>query len=285
MRQAILPQNGGIRHETLFSVDSRRPASVIFRAFTGYGTRLGSISKEHPRGTGQRDEARFARSPVLTYAGEHRWFSSDRDVLMACPPSVVPDVIVCPMEVRTSIRVVLWSALAGCLVAISTFLLMDWMIPGQVSIDPALPGEIVVTVDGAVATPGIVRLPAGSRLNAAIDASGGFTDHANTTGLNLAARIGDAELITIPAKSAVATPSTGTEEVAPLDPSGALIDVNSAGISELDQLPGVGPAIAQRIIDYRETNGRFESIEELDDIEGISADMAEELRPLVTLGD
>jgi len=179
----------------------------------------------------------------------------------------------------------LWSALIGCVVAASTLLLLDWMIPGAVSIGPALPGEIVVVVEGAVATPGIFRLPAGSRLHAAIAAAGGRAANADTTGLNLAARIGDGEQITIPSRVDRATPFVGDNGIAPRDPAGALIDINSAGIGELDQLPGVGPAIGQRIIDYRDSNGQFDSIEELAEIEGISAEMVEELRPLVTIGE
>ncbi|MDQ3442595.1 MAG: ComEA family DNA-binding protein [Chloroflexota bacterium] len=188
------------------------------------------------------------------------------------------------MNVRTTIRVVLWSGLTGGLVAISTILLMDWMMPGAVSIAPASPGQIVVVVDGAVATPGVVHLAAGSRLNAAIDSAGGLAANADTTGLNLAARIGDGEQITIPSRVERATPEDGTVG-SRFDPAGILIDINTAAISELDQLPGVGPAIAQRIVDYRTSNGPFDSIEELDEIEGISLEMVEELRPLVTLGE
>jgi len=186
------------------------------------------------------------------------------------------------MNVRASVPVVLWSALVGCIVAVSAYLLLDWMMPGEVSIGPALVGEIVVDIDGAVATPGVVRLPAGSRLQAAISTAGGLTADADVTSLNLAARIGDGEHITIPVRSSPATP--GGEGVQPVDPNGALIDINTAGVGELEQLPGVGPAIAQRIIDYREVNGPFQSIEELDEIQGISAGMVEELQPLVTIG-
>lgn len=193
-----------------------------------------------------------------------------------------------PMTIRLSIRVALWSALAGGLVAIGTFLLLDWLMPGEVTIEPALGGEIVVEVDGAVATPGIVRLPAGSRLHDAIDATGGLAPDADTTSLNLAARIGDGERVDIPIRTSLAdlaTPFDSGGEGLADDPVGALIDINNAGVSELDQLPGVGPVIAERIVDYREINGPFSSIEELGAIEGISLEMAEELRPMVTLGE
>lgn len=179
---------------------------------------------------------------------------------------------------------VLWSGLTGCLVAVSTLLLVDRMIPGAVSIAPALPGEILVVIDGAVATPGVVQLAAGARLDAAIDAAGGLTANADTSSLNLAARIGDGERITIPSRVDRATPADAGPVGSPLDPTDTLIDINSAGLSELDQLPGVGPAIAQRIVDYREGGGGFDSVDELVEIEGISLEMVEELRPLVTIG-
>lgn len=188
------------------------------------------------------------------------------------------------MTVSTSIRVVLWSALVGCVVAGSALLLLDWMMPGAVSIDPAVPGEIVVMVDGAVLAPGTFRLPTGSRLLTAIEAAGGFAPDADASGFNLAARIGDAERITVPSRISQASPPADNPDGAQPDPAGALIDINNAGIGELDQLPGVGPAIAQRILDYREANGPFRTIDQLAEIEGISLEMVEELRPLVTLG-
>lgn len=188
------------------------------------------------------------------------------------------------MSVRSSIPVLLWGALVGCIVAAVAYLLVDWAMPAHVSIEPAVGGEIVVDVRGAVATPGVVRLPAGARLQSAITAAGGLTPDADVSGLDLAARLGDGEQTSIPDRAAQATPEPDGEPVQPDGPSGSLINVNTAGLSELDQLPGVGPTIAQRIIDYRERNGPFQSIDALAEIEGISGDMVEELRPLVTIG-
>jgi len=188
------------------------------------------------------------------------------------------------MDGRTTIRVVVWSALTGSVVAFCALVLFDWMIPGEVSIAPAISGDIVVVVEGAVATPGLVQLPAGSRLQAAVEAAGGFASNADASGLNLAARIGDGEHITISAMPTLATPSDGGNGT-PADSASSLININTSGVSELDQLPGVGPAIAQRIVDYRETNGPFDSVDELAEIDGIYEVMVEELRPLVTTGE
>ncbi|MBA3276328.1 MAG: ComEA family DNA-binding protein [Chloroflexia bacterium] len=188
------------------------------------------------------------------------------------------------MDGRTTIRVVVWSALTGSVVAFCALVLLDWMIPGEVTIAPAVSGDIVIMIDGAVATPGIVRLPAGSRLQAVVEAAGGLAPNADASHLNLAARIGDGEHITISAMPTLATPSDGGNGT-PADSASSLININTSGVSELDQLPGVGPAIAQRIVDYRETNGPFDSVDELAEIDGISEAMVEELRPLVTTGE
>jgi competence protein ComEA len=147
------------------------------------------------------------------------------------------------------------------------------------------PGEdLHVAIDGAVATPGVVIVPAGARLNDVAAAAGGFTEDADFTRLNLAGRIGDGESITIPAQGdQQAAAPTGSSVVT--GTAGALVNINTATVQELDTLPGIGEVLAGRIVDYRETNGPFQSAEELSNVDGISTRMVETLGPLVTVGD
>ena len=167
------------------------------------------------------------------------------------------------------------------------------------------PNAIRVYVGGAVATPGLYTLPRGSRVADALDAAGGVTVAGDTSKLGMADRLEDADQVLVPERRlAQATPSSTpraptapaqgggeatnasaepTSPAAPTDATGP-IDINSADAEELDALPGVGPAIAQRIIDYRDTNGPFQTLEQLADVRGISDEMVEELRPLITLG-
>ncbi len=186
-----------------------------------------------------------------------------------------------------AIKVALLAAVTGGVVAVLAFFLIERLLPGEITIGPGTGGQIVVEIDGAVAAPGVVTLPAGSRLIDAIDGAGGLLESADTTTLNLAGRIGDGEQITIPSARVQepfldpdpeSTPSTSA-----LDTAG-LIDINTAGLSELDQLPGIGPIIAQRIIDYREIHGPFETVDQLVEVEGVSQNMVERFRHLVTTG-
>lgn len=187
------------------------------------------------------------------------------------------------MTVGFWIRVVMWSALTGGLVAIATFLLLDWVSPDRITIEPGVASEIVVVLDGAVATPGSYVLVSGTRLQAAIDAAGGFTSDADTTGVNLAGKLGDGDHLTIPTRRIADHQESmfGTPEGVL---NTGLIDINTANVAELEQLPGIGPVIAQRIIDFRDFHGAFESIDQLDEVEGISPGMVEAIRPMVTIG-
>lgn len=191
------------------------------------------------------------------------------------------------MRPGMAIKVALLAAVTGGVVAVLAFFLIERLLPGEITIGPGTGGQIVVEIDGAVAAPGVVTLPAGSRLIDAIDGAGGLLESADTTTLNLAGRIGDGEQITIPSARVQepfldpdpeSTPSTSA-----LDTAG-LIDINTAGLSELDQLPGIGPIIAQRIIDYREIHGPFETVDQLVEVEGVSQNMVERFRHLVTTG-
>ena len=158
--------------------------------------------------------------------------------------------------------------------------------------DPLEDGTIVVAVEGAVASPGLVSLASGSRWGDAIQASGGMIAGADASQVNLAARLADGEQVLIPTEAVVARSDTGNGVPdgmaspsgfkAPPPASGPL-DLNRATAGELDMLPGIGPVLAERIIERRNAVGRFTSIDDLTAIRGISERMVEELRPLVTV--
>lgn len=140
--------------------------------------------------------------------------------------------------------------------------------------------EVVVHVAGAVATPGVVRLPVGSRVAEAVAAAGGATPGASLDGLNLARRLNDGEQVVV----GVPAPPVGGGSAAPPGapaptPTVAIagggstaepvIDLNTATSEELQELPRIGPATAQKILDFRQDNGRFTSVDQLLDVPGI----------------
>ncbi|MFM9106536.1 MAG: helix-hairpin-helix domain-containing protein [Chloroflexota bacterium] len=154
--------------------------------------------------------------------------------------------------------------------------------------DPLQDVEIVVSVEGAVATPGVYRLPAQARFQDAIDAAGGASEQADLAMVNLARRIRDEDRIVIPARgmggmtSPAVVPGDATLVESP--GGGDLIDINAASAAELEALPGIGPVLAQRIIDIRSKNGPFAAVDDLALVPGVSRKLVDELRPLVTAG-
>jgi competence protein ComEA len=143
--------------------------------------------------------------------------------------------------------------------------------------------EVVVHVAGAVARPGLYRLPEGSRVDDAVLLAGGAKPKAALDLVNLAAPVVDGQQVIVPLQGAgggTAAPSAGTGEG---DVPGAKVRLNSATLEQLDELPGVGPVTAQQILDYREANGAFRSVDELDAVPGIGPARLEQLRPLVDL--
>ncbi len=144
------------------------------------------------------------------------------------------------------------------------------------------PSLIRVHVTGSVKVPGVYTLPDTARVEEAIQAAGGLLDEADPQSLNLAAILSDGQRLYIPASQAVTLTDEGrgiTIETS------TLININTAGFSELDALPGIGEVKAQAIIDYRQQNGLFTALDDLMKVEGISESLYEDLKGLITLGE
>ncbi|OBH36938.1 hypothetical protein A5690_07100 [Mycobacterium intracellulare] len=160
---------------------------------------------------------------------------------------------------------------------------------------------VVVSVVGLVHTPGLVTLAPGARIADALQAAGGAVNGADTIGLNMARPLGDGEQIVVgvaptpgqPAAlgSSVASGSTPTSKAPPPRPgsgsgsvkpkAGEAVNLNTATVQELDALPGVGPVTAAAIVAWRQANGKFTSVDQLADVEGIGPARLEKLRALV----
>jgi competence protein ComEA len=136
---------------------------------------------------------------------------------------------------------------------------------------------VIVSVVGLVARPGLVTLPSGSRVADAVEAAGGLLPGADASSVNLAAVVTDGEQISVGVPGASGTSPQGGAA------SGGRVDLNTADAAELDALPGIGPVLAQRIVDHRTRHGPFRSVEQLDDVPGIGPATAAELADLVTV--
>ena len=149
---------------------------------------------------------------------------------------------------------------------------------------PATGGEVVVSVVGQVARPGLVTLPAGSRVADALAAAGGLLPDADPAAVNAAALLSDGEQIAVgvPGAPAPSGGGTGAGNGGGTSPGGPLA-LNSATVADLDALPGIGPVLAQRIVDHRSAHGPFTSVEQLDDVSGIGPVIYAELAERVTV--
>jgi competence protein ComEA len=137
---------------------------------------------------------------------------------------------------------------------------------------------VVVSVVGLVARPGLVTLPTGARVAEAVEAAGGLLPDADPASVNLAAVVTDGQQVAVGAPGGSGAATTGTAA----GPPGPL-DLNTAGVTELDGLPGIGPVLAQRIVDHRTREGAFTSVDQLDDVPGIGPSIAAELAGLVSV--
>jgi competence protein ComEA len=149
---------------------------------------------------------------------------------------------------------------------------------GSLSVDQNGGEDVVVDVAGAVARPGVYRLPAGSRVDDAVKRAGGATATGDVEQINLAARLADGQQIVIPARAkgpaGVAAGAAGGESASASGP----ISLGSATLEELDTIEGIGPVTAQNILDYRDQHGGVASIDQLDEIDGIGPATMDALR-------
>jgi competence protein ComEA len=154
------------------------------------------------------------------------------------------------------------------------------------------PAPVRVYVSGAVANSDVYFLPPGSIIKDAIIAAGGFTPDADREGINQALELQDQQQIHVPRLGETNAPPPvqgGLVQQKPASRSaapaatGGLINLNTATLAELDSLPGIGPAIAQRIIEYRQTAGGFKSINQITEVSGIGDATLAKIKDLVTV--
>jgi len=153
---------------------------------------------------------------------------------------------------------------------------------------PTLVVIVYVHIDGAVFEPGVYPLPSGSRVFEAIDAAGGATDEADVTQINLAARVADGQKLVVPAQGAAGAPprpsdpssssSTAPSSKVIVGDDSARININTASARVLQSLPGVGAITAGRIVQYRQTNGPFTSVNQLRDARLLTAATFEKIK-------
>lgn len=153
-------------------------------------------------------------------------------------------------------------------------------VPIALSPKPTI-APMIVHVSGAVVAPGVYEIPLNSRVHHAIQMAGGSLPNANLQAINLADKVIDGQKIIVPAledtigKTASSSPKPA-EQSSP-------ININTANQSELETLPGIGPAKAAAIIEYRTTNGPFQSLEDLMQIPGIGSNICEEIKDLIII--
>jgi competence protein ComEA len=132
-------------------------------------------------------------------------------------------------------------------------------------------GDATVHVAGSVERPGVYRLPAGSRVIDAVRRAGGFAQRADQNGINLAARLSDGQQVVVPGSGTAASASMGVGQAGP-------ISLGSATVEQLDQVDGIGPVTAQKIIEFRDQHGGLSSVNQLDEVDGIGPSTMASLR-------
>jgi competence protein ComEA len=201
--------------------------------------------------------------------------------------------------VERKIRWVWWGILAALILAAAWKFFLPhgdktYIHSGAAETTATAAREIVVYVSGAVEKPGLIHLPLDARMDDAVKSAGPLPE-ANLETMNLAEKLKDGRKIVVPYQVKPVSEEDLANGITPAVPSGALgaasggsqalkININTANQGELGQLPGVGPALAQRIIQYREKNGLFVSPEDLQKVSGIGPKTYEKMADMITVG-
>jgi len=186
---------------------------------------------------------------------------------------------------RLGVGAVVVLVVAAVAITVGVGILRGALTPAEeVSIDVTPTGVVTTTADlyvhvsGAVRSPGLYVLPTGSRVVDAVAAAGGFADDADRSAVNLARVISDGEQLPVPRVGESMEQSSGAQTAAD-----SRVNLNTADAAELEELPRIGPALAERIVAWRDDNGRFTSVDDLLAVPGIGDKMLASLRDLVTV--
>jgi competence protein ComEA len=197
------------------------------------------------------------------------------------------------------IAYMLVGVLAGFILAGAIFIVISMPSGKPIALEPSpTKAPIEVHVVGAVVRPGLYSLPEGSRIQDAIDAAGGLLSQTDANSINLAAKVEDGQQLQIGSGAGLAVPAPGgtPKPGSPFtviatstpqggsNPSGDLIDINTASLAELQSLPGIGPTTAQNIINYRNQHGPFQQIEDIMNVPGIGPTTFDAIQDLITVG-
>ncbi|HEL2591681.1 TPA: helix-hairpin-helix domain-containing protein [Streptococcus suis] len=148
------------------------------------------------------------------------------------------------------------------------------------------PTQLVVDVKGAVAKPGLYTLEADARVNDAVEAAGGLTSQADPKSINLAQKLSDEAVVYVASKDeniSVVTSTTASSAMSQEEKNTNLVNLNTATEADLQTISGIGAKRAADIIAYREANGGFKSVDDLNNVSGIGDKTMESIRPYVTV--
>lgn len=146
--------------------------------------------------------------------------------------------------------------------------------------------QLTVDVKGAVEKPGLYTLEAGARVNDAVEAAGGLTSQADPKSINLAQKLSDEAVVYVASKDeniSVVASTTASSAMSPEEKSTSLVNLNTATEADLQTISGIGAKRAADIIAYREANGGFKSVNDLNNVSGIGDKTMESIRPYVTV--